>query len=251
MDQYKLGVTTPNLEAFTEFAQERKVIPVVRRLIGDSFTPVGLYKALANERPGTFLLESAEHGQSWSRYSFIGVSSAATLRSENGQALWSGNAPKGVELAGDVWDVFKQTLDFLATKPFPNLPPLTGGLVGYLAYDIVRIFEKIPNQNPDETKVPDLVMLLATDFAVLDHVDGSVWLIANAVNYDGTAERVDGAYLDAVARLDAMQEALNQPQSQIHSSVSALSFRSKLILMATSFFTLTNRPCTRLEIQTN
>jgi len=218
MDQYKLGVTTPDLEEFKEFAQERKVIPVVRRLIGDSFTPVGLYKALANERPGTFLLESAEHGQSWSRYSFIGVSSAATLRSENGQALWSGHAPKGVALDGDVWEVFKQTLDFLATKPFPNLPPLTGGLVGYLAYDIVRLFERIPNQNPDETKVPDLVMLLATDFAVLDHVDGSVWLIANAVNYDGTAERVDVAYLDAVARLDVMQEALNQPQSQIGST---------------------------------
>jgi len=56
MDQYRLGVTTPDLEEFKDFAQERKVIPVVRRLIGDSFTPVGLYKALANERPGTFLL---------------------------------------------------------------------------------------------------------------------------------------------------------------------------------------------------
>ena len=133
MEHFKLGVTTPDLETFKSYAQDRRVIPVVRRLIGDSFTPVGLYKALANERPGTFLLESAEHGQSWSRYSFIGVSSSAALRSNNGKALWTGKPPKGVLLEGQIWDVFKQTLDFLATKPLPNLPPLTGGLVGYLS----------------------------------------------------------------------------------------------------------------------
>lgn len=61
-------------------------------------------------------------------------------------------------------------------------------------------------------------MLLATDFAVLDHVDGSVWLIANAVNYDGTDERVDDAYEDALKRLDAMQVSLNAPQSQVGSA---------------------------------
>ena len=89
MNQIKLGVSTPDLEQFKVYAKDRKVIPVVRKLIGDSFTPVGLYKALADERPGTFLLESAEHGQSWSRYSFVGVSSSATLRSEKGKAKWT------------------------------------------------------------------------------------------------------------------------------------------------------------------
>lgn len=212
-DDYKIGVTNPNFDEFKTLAQDRKVIPVVRKLIGDSFTPVGLYKALAQERPGTFLLESAEHGQSWSRYSFVGVGSSAALRSENGQAFWSGKPPKGVMLNGDIWKVFKNTLDFLATKSFSNLPPLTGGLVGYLSYDIVRIFESIPANNPDETNVPDMVMLLATDFAVLDHVDGSVWLIANAVNYDGTDDRVDVAYSDAVSRLDLMQKSLGEPQT--------------------------------------
>ena len=218
MNSIKLGVSTPDLEQFKVYANDRKVIPVVRKLIGDSFTPVGLYKALADERPGTFLLESAEHGQSWSRYSFVGVSSSATLRSEKGKAKWTGKPPKGVFLEGDIWNVFKQTLDFLATKPLPNLPPLTGGLVGYFAYDIVRMFERIPDENPNETSVPDLLMLLATDFAVLDHVDGTVWLIANAVNYDGTDERVDLAYEDALKRLDSMQASLSNPQSQGNST---------------------------------
>ena len=64
-------------------------------------------------------------------------------------------------------------------------------------------------------------MLLATDFAVLDHVDGTVWLIANAVNYDGTDERVDIAYQDACKRLDQMQNDLSSPQSQLSSSLNA------------------------------
>ena len=221
MDYYKIGETNPSLADFKGFAETRKVIPVVRRLIGDSFTPVGLYKALAKEKPGTFLLESAEHGKSWSRYSFIGVASTATLRSVKGKAKWSGKPPQGVLLEGNIWEVFKQTLDFLSTKRFPSLPPLTGGLVGYFAYDIVRIFEKIPDNNPDETNVPDLLMLLATDFAVLDHVDVTVWLIANAVNYDGTDERVDIAYQDACKRLDQMQNDLSSPQSQLSSSLNA------------------------------
>jgi anthranilate synthase component 1 len=218
MSTYQFGQTVPTFEEFKKYAQNRKVIPVARRIRSESFSPVGLYRALAQEKPGTFLLESAEHGQSWSRYSFIGVSSSACLRSENAQARWSGNPPKGVKLTGPIWEVFQQTLDFLATEPLPDLPPLTGGLVGYLAYDIVRIFEKIPANNPDETNVPDLVMLLATDFAVLDHVDASVWLIANAVNYDGTDERVDEAYQDAISRLDVMENLLKSARNEVDSS---------------------------------
>ena len=71
--------TAPDLATFRELAVDRRVIPVTRRLLADGYTPVGLYHRLAQERPGTFLLESAEHGRVWSRYSFVGVRSAATL----------------------------------------------------------------------------------------------------------------------------------------------------------------------------
>ena len=207
------GEIKPSLDEFKELAKSRRVIPVFIKLMADTFTPVGLYKTLAKNRPGTFLLESAEHGQSWSRYSFVGVSSSAVLREENGQGVWTGKPPKGLLAKGKLWETFAQSLNFLQTKPLENLPPLTGGLVGYLSYDIVRLFEKIPDKNLDEAKVPNLVMLLATDFAVLDHIDGSVWLIANAVNYDGTNERVDEAYADCLNRLNQMQNSLKNPEA--------------------------------------
>ena len=70
-----------DLETFRKLAADRRVIPVSRRLLADGDTPVGLYRKLAGERPGTFLLESAENGRTWSRYSFIGVRSSAARAS--------------------------------------------------------------------------------------------------------------------------------------------------------------------------
>ena len=213
------GAATPDLETFRALARDRRVIPVVRRLLADGETPIGLYRKLAGERAGTFLLESAEHGRSWSRYSFVGVRSAAMLTEVDGHAQWWGNAPVGLPTDGDPAAALRDTIEALHTERFPGLPPLTGGMVGYLSYDVVRRWERLPDDNPDEIGVPEIAMLLATDLAVLDHHDGSVLLIANAINYDATDERVDDAWHDAVRRLDAMQSDL-----ATHSAASASTY---------------------------
>ena len=202
-----------DLDTFTALARGRRVIPVVRRLLADGETPVGLYRKLAAERPGTFLLESAEHGRVWSRYSFVGVQAAAMLSEVDGQAVWRGRAPAGVPTTGDALSALRDTLALLHTEPLfgEALPPLTGGLVGMVGYDAVRRWERLPDQNPDELHLPELAMLLAIDLAVLDHWDGSVLLIANAINYDATDKRVAEAWADAVRRLDAMEAALAGP----------------------------------------
>jgi anthranilate synthase component 1 len=202
-----LGATLPSREDFVALAH-RRVIPVTRVLLADSLTPVGLYATLAAGRPGTFLFESAETGKSWSRWSFVGVNSAAVLTESGGEARWLGTPPQGVRTSGDPLEVLDQTLEFLHTEPWAGLPPLTGGMVGYLGYDIVRRLEKITGDTPDELGIPELAMLLATDIAALDHHEGTVTLIANALNWDDSTERVELAYDDAVARLDAMTEAL-------------------------------------------
>ena len=84
------GVVQPDLAGYQLLAAERPVVAVTRRLLADGETPVGVYRKLAGG-PGTFLLESAEHGRAWSRYSFIGVRAAATLTERDGQAVWLGD----------------------------------------------------------------------------------------------------------------------------------------------------------------
>lgn len=203
------GETWPHAAGFRELAATRRVIPVVRRLLADDVTPVGLYRTLAGGRPGTFVLESAESDGTWGRWSFVGAASRATLTAHDGRAVWSGDVPVGIPTEGDVVDVLEATLEALRTPPVEGLPPLTGGLAGAVGWDVIHHWEPtLPTAAPDELGVPELTLCLATDVAAVDHREGSVWLVANAINFDNTDARVDDAYADAVARLDAMQARL-------------------------------------------
>jgi len=211
------GAAAPDLATFRELARGRRVIPVTRRLLADEETPVGLYRKLAGGRPGTFLLESAEHGRVWSRYSFVGARSRATLTERVGGACWLGDPPSGVPTGGDPLEAVRGTLDALHTPRLPGLPPLTGGLVGYIGYDAVRRLERLPTRATDDLRLPELTLLLATDLAALDHADGSVLLIANAFppeRPDGAtaaAALLEEAYADALRRLDRMTGELTTP----------------------------------------
>src|SRR5690242_17680231 len=205
------GSVSPSREDFRALAESRRVIPVVRRVLADGETPIGVYRKLAADRPGTFLFESAENGASWTRWSFIGVRSPAALTVRGGEAVWTGTPPVGLPSEGNPLNVLRETIEARHTEPLPGLPPLTGGMVGYIGYDAVRWLEKLPELAERDLDVPELTMLLATDLAAFDHHEGTVTLIANAVNWDDSPERVDAAYDDAVARLSAMTEQLQVP----------------------------------------
>ena len=108
--------------------------PSARRLAH----PGRLLRASRRRRSGTFILESAEYGGTWSRYSFIGVNSMAQLRSNNGQADWLGKVPVGVPVTGDVVEVAHATLKTLKAPHVEGLPNLTSGLVGTVGWDAIR-----------------------------------------------------------------------------------------------------------------
>ncbi|MBO8194685.1 anthranilate synthase component I [Streptomyces oryzae] len=210
-------MTAPDLATFRTLAKDRRVIPVTRRLLADGDTPIALYRKLAQERPGTFLLESAENGRTWSRYSFVGVRSDAALTVRDGQAHWQGTPPVGVPTGGDPLAALRETVAALHTPrdlhQGGDLPPFTGGMVGYLGYDIVQRLEKVGHHpdTVDDLALPELTMLLTSDLAVLDHRDGTVLLIANAINHNDLDTGVDEAHAEAVRRLDAMTADLARP----------------------------------------
>jgi len=236
-----LGAVTPSRAEFRELATAHRVIPVARRLLADDETPVGVYRKLAGDSPGTFLFESAENGRSWSRWSFVGARSAAVLTAVDGELVWTGDVPAGMPIGGDPLAALRRVVEELHSEPLPGLPPLTGGMVGYLGYDVVRRLERLPSLAVDDLQLPELVMLLATDLAAVDHHEGTITLIANAllesdvahprggdasddqrVDEAGVDEAcidaacidaayIDEAYDDAVARLDRMTAELAAP----------------------------------------
>ena len=204
---------TTTRDEFRALAAEHRVVPVTRKVLADSETPLSAYRKLAASRPGTFLLESAENGRSWSRWSFIGAGAPSALTVRDGQAVWLGATPAGAPVGGDPLEALRATMELLSTGPPAGMPPLSAGMVGFFAYDFVRRLERLPELAVDDLHLPDMLLLLATDIAAVDHHEGTITLIANAVNWNGSGERIDEAYDDAVARLDVMTAALGQPLS--------------------------------------
>jgi anthranilate synthase component I len=196
----------------TDLAKTHRLVPITRTLFADAETPVGVYRKLSGGRPGTFLLESAEPGASFSRWSFVGVNAVATLSANGAEASWQGDVPRGLPLEGDPLELLAGAWRAVRGARLPGLPPLTGGFVGYLGYDVVRRIENLPEIAPDELGLPELVMLLVTDLAAVDHHSCTVTLIANAVLHpEMTSDELDAAHADAQRRLDAMARDLAAP----------------------------------------
>ncbi len=231
-----------NLEEFRAFAKISNVIPVSRRLLADGETPIGVYRKLAKNAPNTFLLESAEHGGAWSRYSFIGVRSETTLSESDGLAYWQGTPPAGAPSGIDPLEALRLSVAHLKSPKIDGLPPLTGGLVGFMGYDVIRRIEKLPQLSVKDLPLPELSFMLTSDLAVLDHSDGTITLIANAINWDGSDDRIDEAFAACNERLDRMQVDLasslpgeiaiidNHAEPTFNSSITPADFKAKVLL---------------------
>jgi anthranilate synthase component 1 len=210
--------TTTRGDFERRLADGHRVLPVIRELFADGETPVGIYRKLARGRPGTFLLESAEQGGIWSRFSFVGVSSFGTLTQTGDTATWLDYGLPAERALGT--DAPSAPLDALAalharwsTPHVPGHPPLTGGLVGFIGWEAVRQIERLPDGPPADYAVPGQALGFVSELVVLDHHEGVVLLIATALG-DGEpdAERL---WSDAQSRLDALQAGLAAP-SEAH-----------------------------------
>ncbi|MFT4147460.1 MAG: anthranilate synthase component I [Micrococcaceae bacterium] len=204
----------PDLEGFKKQAQSRKVISVYAKLHAEHETPLSIYAKLAYNKAGCFLMESAESEGTWSRYSFIGVNSVASLQVNDGQAHWKGRVPEGIPTEGPVLEVLKETLVHLHTEFDPNLPPFTSGLVGYFGWDTVKLWENLNGNSHDDLNIPTIYLNMVSDMIVFDNKDNTIMVIANAFNMDNTDDNVEMAYQDAHARVQILVREL-QKQSEL------------------------------------
>ena len=199
---------------FDALLDGHRVVPVIRELFADGETPVGIYRKLAGGAPGTFLLESAEQGGIWSRFSFVGVSSFGVLTQEGDSWRWidaglSEERALGTDVPVGPLDAVAHVHARWATPHVPGHPPLTGGLVGFIGWEAIRQIENLPDAPPADVIVPGQALSFVAELVVLDHRTGSVLLIAAALN-DGQ-DTPDELWVRAQAGLDSMQRRLSQP----------------------------------------
>ena len=201
----------PDRGAFRELARTHTVIPVWREVLGDLTTPVAAFARLVGDEPG-FLLESVEHGERWSRWSFVGRNPLATLTARGRSVEVVGPVPDGVPRDQGILAALEALLASWHAPALEDLPPLHGGVLGYLGYDVVREVEHLPDVPPDDLGHPDAVLSIIGQLAAYDHWQQRVTLIENVIVDPGLSEaELDARYDAAVARLDELARDGSRP----------------------------------------
>ena len=201
---------TPSREEFIALAQEYTVVPVWTQILADLETPVAAFVKLVGEGNG-FLLESVEHGERWSRYSFVGRNPRGTLSSRNGVITTTGDVPSSIPLDKGMLVAMEELLRLYRAPVFPDLPPLQGGLMGHLGYDVVREVEHLPNVPHDDRELPDATISIIGSLAAFDHWRQRVYVLESVPTAGLTAEEIGRVYDDAVVRVHAAVADLSRP----------------------------------------
>jgi anthranilate synthase component 1 len=210
----------PDIEAFRALSQKcpGRLIPVARRFLADTLTPVEAFRRLGQD-PYGFLLESVERGERVGRYSFVGTAPEVIFR---GDVLPKPRyieerpgQPPGPAREGDVFAAVERHLagcPALPPDPALGVPPFAGGAVGFLGYDIVRLFEprlfRRPPARRGLERVPDVLVPMYRTIVAFDHVKNVVFVVHHADPREGGAE---AAYRRAQARISQVVERLIAP----------------------------------------
>jgi anthranilate synthase component I len=198
----------PDFQTFCTLAKQGNLVPVYETFTADLLTPVGAYLRLAKHSRYACLLESVEGGEKIARYTFVGANPVEVFRYVNGACVLEGESRVS-------W-VQENPLDFLRNrleryKPVrvPDLPPLTAGAIGYFAYDMVRLFERLPDQTRNDLKMDDAVMMFYLGLVVFDHVRRSVTIVRN-VHTDGEGS-LRTKYHAAIGQIRETRKQLTAP----------------------------------------
>ncbi len=197
----------PSLDEFRRLCGRGNVVPVYRQLMADALTPVLAFEKIAGEQD-CFLLESASGPENIGRYSILGSAPFAVFRSTGSEVTVREDGRESVRAAEDPLDEFGRYLEQFRLAHVPGLPRFSSGAVGYMAYDVVRFVEHLPDCPPDDRGLPDVYFMFFDQVLIFDHWNKTIKVVSS--------QRVDGrdpeaAYREAIERIDALVEVLRTP----------------------------------------
>jgi len=194
----------PDLNEFKKKSKRGNLIPVYREILADLETPLSAFLKLKGKTG--FLLESVEGGEKWARYSFIGSDPSLTIEGKNKSLIIKSSAgTKKVVFTDDPLKIISDELKKYKPVIVPGLPRFFGGFVGYIGYDTVRHFEKLPDNLHKGLDLPDLFLMFTDTLLVFDNMAQTIKVISNA--YTGESSPED-AYKKALKKIDIIVKKL-------------------------------------------
>ncbi len=202
----------PSKQEFIRLAETANIIPVYREILSDTLTPVSIFQKIGAGH--SYLLESVEGQEKIARYSFIGIGPSIILKSKaNSIEVKKAGGVKRYFAEEPLDEVQKIMAGFNAAK-VEGLPRFSGGLVGYIGYDMVRFFEKLPDKNPDELNIHDSIFMMADSLVIFDHSTHKVKILVNAYLADSGQRIADSEriYEKTIKKIEEIIEKLNSPE---------------------------------------
>jgi anthranilate synthase component 1 len=196
----------PSLEEFREKAGRGNLIPVYTEILADLDTPVSAFLKI-REGDYSYLLESVEGGEKIAQYSFLGANPSLIFRTKSRRVEVVRGGEREEFTCDDPLVALRNVMARYQLVPEPTLPRFHGGAVGYVAYDAVRFFERLPDRNPDDLGLPDCYFMVTDTMLIFDHVNHTIKVVSNAHVEDD----VDAAYERAICNIDAVIDALSRP----------------------------------------
>ncbi len=203
-------MTGPDYKTFEKLAREGNLVPVYDTYTADLLTPVGAYLRMANGAKYSFLLESVEGGENMARYTFVGANPNEVFRARGRNCTLESEGKKthSEEDQDPIEQLRRLTRRYRPVR-MPGLPPLTGGAIGYCAYDMVRLVEDIPASGRDDLSLDDCVMMFYLGLVAFDHVRHRICIIRNVFT-DGPGG-LRSKYDAAVEDIRRTRQALEGP----------------------------------------
>jgi anthranilate synthase component I len=198
----------PDWETFRKLANQGNLIPVYREILADAITPVSALLNLGSE-PYVFLLESVEGGEKWGRYTFLGSAPRIIFRVRGAEVTIQENGSvRSLRHEGDPLKFLKEILGGYRPAPVAGLPRFYGGAVGFLGYDMVRFFERLPGMPKEDSEMDDAVFLITDTMLIFDNIRHTVKAVACAFT-EGSGD-LQKVYEEAVQKIDRMCQALER-----------------------------------------
>lgn len=198
----------PSREEYLAQTGGNRPMPVYREVLADIETPLSAYWKLSHDETYSFLLESVTGGEQVGRYSIIGSRPRTVLRTKGTtvrKMTRAGEQRTEIKDGRDPLHLLEEELGSLSNPiAIPGMPKFVGGAVGMLGYDIVRFFERLPDDNEDDLQVDDLAMMIPESVVVFDHAKNVIRIIVMA---DGSAEGYDAA----IAEIERVAGRLRRP----------------------------------------
>ena len=185
--------------------------------MADLETPVAAFLKL-DRGDFSFLLESVEGGEKWGRYCFLGGEPSIVFQSKGSRVEITRNGHSEVQDGGGSTGCPQALDEEYHPVEVEGLPRFFGGAVGYLTYDMVRFFERLPDQTVDDLNVPDSMFMITDTIVIFDHMLQKIKVVSNAL-VDGPPEK---AYQQALAKIEQLIARLRQPAATSTNAAAAL-----------------------------